>query len=195
MILTMLLLAAQPEGAPPAEPHACAPRQWIRAGAPPPAVLSARRIEIGTGAEVALAVHRCGGEGFRVERHREGRNGPAASGLDWIPVAQCPALGRWYEAAGRLRLPAPMLTAYRSPPTYRGTWFTLRAPGIPARGRTGNVELEILHPPGAGPSVLSAWFGEGERLFQICRDRGNGGEGRLPWRPRPPQSRPPSPRP
>ena len=78
--------------------------------------------------------------------------------------------------------PAARADADRAPDSgpVSGTWFTLHANQIAASGRTGNMELEILHPPGAAESALSRWFREGERVFQACRARGHGGEGFQP---------------
>ncbi len=173
MSLTLALLSAlQIPGASAPEAHPCAPRRNLTAAGPPPPVFRAGRQAQST-RPASLVVNRCPGAGLRVEHRSEG-----ADGMDWVPVAQCPALGRWIEAAGRLRLPAPMLRPRLLPPSpVRGIWYTLTAPNVAGAGSLGNLELHILEPPGAPPDVLSAWFAAGEQAFRACRSRGHGGSG------------------
>lgn len=186
MMLATLLLALQPGGEAPDPLLACAPRQNLTAGGRPPAVLSAQRMEIAPEARVFLSVHRCPDDSFRVERSRTGAGSEDAGPMQWVPVSQCAAIGRWIEAATRLSLPSPMLREHRTGlGTSRGTWFTLHAPILGGAGSVWNMELEILDPPGAPPNALGRWFKEGERVFQLCRDQGHGGEGYLPFRRRP----------
>jgi hypothetical protein len=188
MMLAMMLLALQPATAPPDGRLACAPVENRTRAGPPPPVLHAQRMAATSQARFSLSVHRCPGGGFRVQRSRPLGRPEAGGAMDWVPVAQCAALGTWIEAAARLALPAPMLTAHRDPAgPYLGTWYTLHGLQIAGPGRTGNLELEILDPPGAPPGALAGWFDEGERTFQACRDRGHGGEGLLPLHPGRPQ--------
>ncbi|HTU12872.1 MAG TPA: hypothetical protein VMG08_18420 [Allosphingosinicella sp.] len=178
MMLATLLLALQPAGAAPEPRLACQPRVNLTAGGRPPAVLSAQRLAVGTQARIDLSVHRCPDGGFRVERRLSGRDQRERREMDWLPAAQCPAIGRWLEAATRLRLPSPMLRPHGElSGGAGGTWYTLTGRTRTGAGFHGRIELEILDPPGAAPNVLGSWFDEGARLFQACRDRGHGGEG------------------
>lgn len=181
MMLATLLLALQP-GAPAPDPRlACAPRRNLTAAGPRPPVLYAQRLEQASQARTDLSVHLCPDGSFRVQRLVSARDTQAPRSMDWVPVSQCAAIGRWIQAATRLRLPAPLLRPHRA--RGGGTWFTFHARTISGPSQTGNIELEILDPPGAAPSALSGWFVEGERVFQACRDRGHGGAGYLPFRP------------
>jgi len=184
MMLAMMLLALQPGDAAPDGRLACAPVENRTRAGPPPPILHAQRMVASSDARFSLSVHRCPGGGFRVQRHRP-RGGPETAGtLDWVPVAQCAALGPWIQSATRLSLPAPMLTAHRNPAgPYSGTWYSLHGLQIAGPGRSGNLELEILDPSGVPPSPLGGWFEAGERTFQACRDRGAGGEGLQPMHP------------
>lgn len=185
MLLATLLSAAQPGGPPPAGAEDCAPRMNMTAGGPPPPIFHAERIEAGADRGVTLSAHRCGGEDIRIERHR---TEPDAAGrdLEWVPVSRCAAIGSWLEAAGRLRLPTPMLRPHRDMTgPRRGTWFTLEARFVTGPGWHAPLRLSILEPPEVPPDALSGWFRDGERVFQACRDRGHGGAGYAPGPGRP----------
>lgn len=161
----------------------CAPVMNMTAAGPPPPVLTAQRMEVSPERRLYLSVHRCGRGtgGYRVERRLAGPRDEARGDVEWVPVAQCAALGRWVEAATRLSLPAPMLRPHRNDGgPVRGTWFTLHASSAAGVGSVSSLELQILEPPGAAPNQLSAWVGDGERLFQTCRDQGHGGTGYAP---------------
>ena len=185
MFLTTLLLAAQP-AAPaafgsPMRPF-CAPAQNLSAAGPPPPVFQAQRMEIAPESRIYLSVQDCPrpGGGYRVER-RLSRGDRDVGDLEWVPVAQCPALGAWVQAATRLQLPAPMLRPRQdNAGPARGTWFTLNAHRTAGAGSISGLELQILEPPGATPNALSAWFRAGEQVFRTCRDQGRGGTGYLP---------------
>lgn len=183
MLLTFTLLAMQAAAAQPGMPTpdprlACAPVRNLTAAGPPPAVLSAERMEVAPESRVTLSVHRCRGGNYRVERRLAGSGSADRSGLEWVPAAQCPAMGGWIAAATRLSLPAPMLRPHASPASpIRGTWFTLNAGNLAGVGSIAGMELQILDPPGASPSALSAWFRDGEQRFKTCRDQGHGGTG------------------
>jgi hypothetical protein len=181
MLLASLLLALQP-GAPAPDPNlACAPRVNMTAAGRPPAVLDAQRMEIAPESRVYLSVHRCGEDGYRVERQLTGPGGADRGDLEWVSAAQCPAIAGWIAAAMRLDLPAPMLRPHADPPRpIRGTWFTLNARDIAGAGSVMSLELQILEPPGAAPNALSRWFREGEQVFKTCRDQGHGGTGYAP---------------
>jgi hypothetical protein len=181
MFLATLLLVLQPGGPAPDPRLDCAPVRNMTAAGPPPPVFNAQRMEVAPEARVYLSVHRCPGTGFRVERHLAGPQGASRGDVEWVPVSQCAALGGWIEATTRLRLPSPMLRPHGTGASpQRGTWFTLHAPALAGVGTAWNLELEILDPPGAPLNALGAWFTDGERLFQLCRDQGHGGTGYLP---------------
>ena len=186
MIAIALLLALQPGAVAPGEADDCAPRRVLTRGGPPPPLVHARRVPAGPGENVYLSVHRCRSGGLRVERFRDDEEEGAASdeALEWVPIASCPALGPWFEAVAALRLPSPMLRphALRRGP-YRGTWFTLAGRARAGSGQATQFEITTLDPPGAEPNAVSGWMLAGERLFQQCRDRGQGGQGWLSSRP------------
>jgi hypothetical protein len=188
MLLATLLTALQPAGPAPEDARlACAPRLVMTAGGPPPPIFHAQRIDRGPERRVFLSAHDCGGGDKRVERRRTGP-GVADTDLEWVPVSHCPAIGAWIESTTRLRLPAPMLTHHVEPRGPRiGTTFTLDARTETGPGWVAHMRLTMLEPPDVPPNALSAWFREGERVFQACRDQGHGGSGYAPGfrRPRP----------
>jgi hypothetical protein len=123
-LTTLSLLLAQPSAQVPApDPRFdCQPVRNMTAAGRPPAVLDAQRMEIAPESRVYLSVHRCGGEGYRVERQLTGPGGADRGELEWVPAAQCPAIAGWIAAATRLSLPAPMLRPHAEPPRpIRGT--------------------------------------------------------------------------
>jgi hypothetical protein len=178
MLLATLLTALQPAGPAPEDPRlACAPRIVMTAGGPPPPIFDAQRIDRGPERRVFLSAHRCGGGDMRVERRRAGA-GDSERDLEWVPVSQCAAIGRWIGSTTRLRLPAPMLTHHVEPRGPRiGTTFTLDARTETGPGWVAHMRLTMFEPPSVPPNALSAWFREGERVFQACRDQGHGGAG------------------
>ncbi len=187
MLAELLSLALQPSRPAPEDGPDCAPRAVISRGGPPPPVFHAQRIEAGLDRRVVLSAHRCGSGDMRIERWWTGPD-VARRNLEWVTVSQCAAIGAWFEAAGRLRLPAPMLREHIEPRgPRRGTWFTLEARTETGPGWHAPMRLSILEPPDVAPNALSAWFRDGERVFEACRDRGHGGAGYAPgfWRPRP----------
>lgn len=185
MFLATLLLALPP-GTPAPDPRlACAPRLNMTAAGNPPPLISAQRMEIAPESRVSLSVDLCprGDGGYRVERSLTGPGDTRRGELEWVPTAQCAALGEWIEAATRLSLPAPLLRPHADPPSpIRGTWFTLNTRHTVGAGSISSMELEILEPPGAAPNALSAWFRDGEQRFKTCRDQGHGGIGYAPRR-------------
>ncbi|HYD13677.1 MAG TPA: hypothetical protein VEC11_12590 [Allosphingosinicella sp.] len=190
MLLATLLTALQPAAPVPAEVHDCAPRVNITAAGPPPPVFHAQRMEVAPERRIFLSLDVCGGGDFRVERRRAGSPEDEREPLQWVPVSQCAALGAWVQAATRLSLPAPMLREHVAPRgPIRGTWYELNARTRTGPGWLGHLTLRVLEPEGAPPNALSSWFKEGERVFQICRDQGHGGEGYAPLRRRPPRPR------
>lgn len=176
MMFTAMALALQPAAVAPDDRLTCAPRRVVTAAGPPPPVFVAQRIVAGSQRRMTLSVHRCrGAEGYRIELDRDIPNGPREE-KQWVPTAQCAALGEWMTAATRLRLPSPMLRPLRSPGG-GGIWYTLNADTLTGSGRQGLVEIEALDAPGAAPNALGLWFQSGEQAFQACRDQGHGGEG------------------
>lgn len=177
MLAAAMALSIQPGAPGPDDPLTCAPRRVISAAGPPPPVFVAERIAAASRARLSLSVHRCPGGGFRVQRYGDSSDGNVRD-QQWVPVAPCPALGGWIEAATRLQLPSPMLRPLRDVTSPRaGTWYRVDANTLTGAGWLGAVEIEALDAPGAPPNALGDWFRSGERLFQACRDQGHGGEG------------------
>lgn len=180
-IILAVAIAAQPGAvAPERDPRACAPVVNRTAAGRRPPMLRAMRDEREPQQAVELSVHRCWREvgGYRVERRRLGARYEERAPLDWVPAAQCPALGRWIDAVTRLRLPMTSLhEQFRAASERRGTRYSLHGLTLSSFGHMNSLEIDFVDPPGAPPNALSGWIAEGERIFQSCRDRGHGGEG------------------
>jgi hypothetical protein len=166
------------------------PRLNMTAAGPPPPVFHAQRMEVSPERRVFLSLDDCGDGDFRVERRRAGTPELEREPLQWVPVSQCPALRAWGQAATRIRLPAPLVRPHVEPGGRQGgTWYELRARTRTGPGWLAHLTVRVLEPEGAPPNAISAWFRQGEQLFQRCRDEGHGGEGYAPRPGRPPRPR------